>query len=326
MTATRSKLVDVARRAGVSPATVSRVLNGNTPVSVSTRTRVETAAAELGYRRNALASGLRRSFTRLIGVVVPDIANPFYTEVVRGIEDALREAGYLLILCNSDDIQEKETEYLELLADQQLDGVVLAPASADATKLEDAGASGLAIVLIDRRIPGGAYDTVTVANREAAQDLTAGLLAGSKRIAHIGGPHTTSTAAERLAGFLDAHAFAAIEPDSTLIIETDYTEVAGYEAMKRLLAMRPPPSGVFVGNNVMTLGALRALAEEPQSTAPAMVSFDPLPWWATSVRPVTVGTQPTYQLGQKAAELLLLRLADPNREPTEVVIGNTGRR
>jgi LacI family transcriptional regulator len=287
---------------------------------VSTRARVQNAATDLGYRRNTLASGLRRSFTRLIGVVVPDVANPFYTEVVRGIEDTLRVAGYLLVLCNSDDNQEKETEYLELLADQQLDGVVLAPASTDVAKLEDAVASGLAVVLIDRRIPGGAYDTVRVANRDDARILTAGLLTASRRVAHIGGPHTTSTAVERLAGFMDAHSSVGVYPDPELIIETDYTELGGHDAMKSLLEMETPPSGIFIGNNVMALGALRALAEEQPSTAPALVSFDPLPWWASSLHPVTVGAQPTYQLGQKAAELLLLRLADPSREPTEVVI------
>ncbi|MDQ1553639.1 MAG: LacI family transcriptional regulator, partial [Microbacteriaceae bacterium] len=184
MSASRVKLVDVARRAGVSPATVSRVLNGNAPVSKATLERVQTAASELGYRRNTLASSLRRRASRLIGVVVPDVANPFYTEVVRGIEDQLRGAGYLLVLCNSDGNIEKQTEYLRLLSDQQLDGVILAPATPDLDKLEDAVASGLTVVLIDRRVASTMYDTVTVANRDDARILTAGLLAASRRIAH----------------------------------------------------------------------------------------------------------------------------------------------
>ncbi|MDQ1578323.1 MAG: LacI family transcriptional regulator [Microbacteriaceae bacterium] len=326
MSASRVKLVDVARRAGVSPATVSRVLNGNAPVSKATLERVQTAASELGYRRNTLASSLRRRASRLIGVVVPDVANPFYTEVVRGIEDQLRGAGYLLVLCNSDGKIEKQTEYLRLLSDQQLDGVILAPATPDLDKLEDAVASGLTVVLIDRRVASTMYDTVTVANRDDARILTAGLLAASRRIAHIGGPHRTSTAQDRFAGFLDAHASAGVDPDPGLIFETDYSEQGGYEAMKSLLKLEQPPAGVFVGNNVMTLGVLRALSETETAAAPKIVSFDPLPWWASSVHPVTTGSQPSYELGRTAAELLLLRLADPGREYAEVTIGHESGR
>jgi DNA-binding LacI/PurR family transcriptional regulator len=312
--------VDVARLAGVSPATVSRALNGNVPVNPSIVNRVHAAAAELGYRRNKIASALRRNVSGLIGVIVPDVANPFYTEVVRGIEDTLRGAGYLLVLCNSDGNEEKQTEYLQLLADHQLDGVILAPATASLQNIEDAVRSGLAVVLIDRRVPGAAVDSVTITNRDDARILTAGLLAGSKRIAHIGGPSRTSTAVDRAAGFMDAHVSAGIEPDPRLLIETDYSEQGGYEAMKALLDLEQPPSGVFVGNNVMTLGALRAIATMEPDTAPKIVSFDPLPWWASSLHPVTVGSHPSYALGTTAADLILLRIAEPEREFSEVVL------
>jgi len=319
--ATRAKISDVAALAGVSSATVSRVLNGNSRVDADITDRVNMALATLKYRRNRLASGLRQQRNNVIGAVIPDVSNPFFTDVVRGIEDGVRAAGFLLVLCNSDDDPNKENAYLELLVDQQAAGIILAPASTTSTGMAEARDGGVRMVVIDRSLEGQDVDTVVLDNATGAEALTRELLEQAAIVAHIGGPRRTSTAVQRLAGYQDALAGYGRAFVPELAIESDYTEQGGYEAMEQLLRLSPRPDAVFVGNNVMTIGVLRRLAESSdERSAVALASFDPLPWSADPERAVRVLDHPSYHLGALAAGLMMAGIEEPSTPPQTVVL------
>ena len=314
---TRTKLSDVARLAGVSTATVSRVLNQSTQVNPELVSRVNDALAALNYRRNGLARGLRRQQNTVVGAVIPDVSNPFFTEVVRGVEDELRKKGYLLVLCNTDDDPDKERAYLQLLVDQQAAGIIIAPTADVTDEIRWAREGGMPVVAIDRALSGG-FDSVVLSNVEAARDLTSILLEHEDKVAHISGPLRTATASERAEGYRQALARGGRLYDPSLLVEADYTEAGGYRAMSQLMSQPMPPSGVFVGNNVMSLGALRLLAEDARTVTVA--SFDPLPWNALSSTEVVALDHPSRQMGVTAAQLLLDRLTLDDAPAREIVL------
>ncbi len=314
----RTKLADVARLAGVSTATVSRVLNQSSQVNPELVQRVNDALAALNYRRNGLARGLRRRRNTVVGAVIPDVSNPFFTDVVRGIEDELRKQGYLVVLCNTDDDPDKERAYLQLLTDQQAAGIIIAPSAGVTDEIRWAQEGGTPVVAIDRAISGG-FDSVVLANVEAARDLTSILLHHpGAAVAHISGPLRTATASERAEGYRQALAQGGRLYDPSLLVESDYTEAGGYKAMSQLMSLPAPPAGVFVGNNVMSMGALRVLAEGARTVTVA--SFDPLPWNALSSTDVIALDHPSRQMGVAAAGLLLGRLDDPEGPARKVVL------
>lgn len=313
----RTKLSDVATLAGVSSATVSRVLNGNGQVNPALVDRVNTALAATKYRRNGLARGLRRQRNNLIGALVPDVGNPFFTEAVRGIEDELRPEGLLVVLCNTDDDPIKESEYLQLLIDQQAAGIIIAAAGGESASLAAAHEHGTPVVAIDRSI-SDAFDTIVMDNVRAAHDLTLRLLDRYQLVAHIGGPLRTSTGLERAEGYRQALVERGIVYNAALCRETNYSERGGYEAMSQLLGYPTPPEAVFVGNNVMSLGALRALTEARARVA--IASFDPLPWSAISQGELIVLDHPSYELGVASARMLLERLNGSHAAPKTLVL------
>ncbi|GAA3689380.1 LacI family DNA-binding transcriptional regulator [Nonomuraea antimicrobica] len=309
-------IYDVAREAGVSAATVSRVLNGQRTVDPDMVARVLTAVRELNYRPNAVARNLRRSRTTLWAVIISDIGNPFFTDTVRGIEDVAQQAGYSIVLCNSDENPAKEETYVTAALSEQMAGVIISSSgSAKAAKtLLD---SPVPVVAIDRVLPRGTVDTVVVDNEAAARTATRHLLeSGYERIACITGPEGVSTADLRLRGYVDA---LAVEP---VVARTDFREQGGYDAMAGLLASPSRPDAVFVTNNLMTVGALRCLADRGIDVPGEMglVGFDEIPW-ADLVRPsLTTVAQPTYELGRMAARLLVDRIAAPSAKPATVVL------
>jgi len=280
--------------------------------------------AKLNYRRNRLARGLRQQRTNMIGVIVPDVSNPFFTDVVRGIEDSIREAGYLLVLCNSDEHTLKENDYLELLIDQQVAGIILAPVSNDSSSLREVIDAGISLVLIDRALEDCDADTVVLANREGAREITLRLLDRHSTVAHISGPLRSATAIERAEGYRDALEARGVELKRDFNIASDYTEMGGYRAMDQLLSRDPVPESVFVGNNVMTVGVLRRLAElGPGAKAVQIASFDPLPWAVDPAHEVLVLDHPSYQLGEVAASLLQARLRDAT-VPSQTIVLPSG--
>lgn len=304
----RAKLSDVARLAGVSPATVSRVLNSNTRVAQDLVERVLKAKAELNYRHNSLARGLRTKENNMVGVVIPDITNPFFTDLVRGIEDVMQEASYLLVLCNTDETHTKEMDYLNMLVDQNVAGVLIAPSQSGSSSAGEV-LQGVPTVLVDRLMLGLDVDSVTLDNLSGARELTADLISRAKRVATITGPLVTTTANERLTGYrraLDA-AGRPFEPD--YFIESDYSEQGGYQAALRLLALPYPPDGILAGNNAMARGMMRALRErEVDVNQMALASFGTLDWFADPGRHVAVLNIPSYEMGRSAAAMLLERI------------------
>jgi LacI family transcriptional regulator len=314
-------IYDVARRAGVSPATVSRVLNGH-PVDAALTARVRDAAGALGYRPNSLARNLRRSTSNLWAVIISDINNPFFPAVVRGVEDVGRSLGYSVVLCNSDEDPDKEADYIAALLADQISGVIISPTSRSAN-LARLLAAGRAVVAIDRRPRGVAVDTVLVDNEHGARAATAHLIEeGYTRIACITGPSKLSTASQRLRGYRAALRGAGRRPDPNLECHADFREEGGYAAMAQLLSTGPAPDAVFIANNLMTVGALECLADKHIAVPGqlAVVGFDEVPW-ARYVHPrLSTVTQPTYELGRTAANLLCERAADPTRAPIVVTL------
>jgi LacI family transcriptional regulator len=316
-------IYDVARRAQVSAATVSRVLNGNGTVDQVLAKRVLAAVAELGYRRNAVARNLRKRQTSLWAVIISDIENPFFTSMVRGVEDVAQEAGYSVVLCNSDENPDKESNYISVALTEQMAGVIISPSSGRVDDVNTLLQSGCPVVLIDRALKGVDADTVLVDNAHGAELATAHLLdQGYQRIACITGPRRLSTATERLRGYRNALKAAGRPFDQSLVRLANFREHGGRAAMASLLDETPAPDAVFAANNLMTVGAMQALAERGITVPHHMgvVSFDEIPW-AHLVRPsITTVAQPTYEEGRAAAELLTQRIATPNKPATRLTL------
>lgn len=305
-------IYDVATEAGVSPATVSRVLNGRADVSPALAQRVHAAVSQLDYRPNGVARNLRRRATTVWGLIISDIGNPFFTAMVRGVEDAAHEAGYSLVLCNSDDDLDKERRYIEIALAEQMAGVIISPAAEAASDLSLLVERGIPVVAVDRRLARLDVDTVLVDNIRGARLATDHLIdAGCARIACITGPTRTTTAAERLDGYRLAHEIAGRKVDPDLVVLENFKEDGGYDGAQRLLGLDRPPDGIFVANNLMTVGALEALVDAGVEIPHDMlvVGFDDIPW-ARLTRPrLTTVHQPTYDMGHEAGRLLTARIA-----------------
>ncbi|MBL1286113.1 LacI family DNA-binding transcriptional regulator [Streptomyces sp. NPDC057067] len=325
---------DVARAAGVSPATVSRVFNGGnvTPARVLS---VRQAAAELGFAPNRVARSLRKQQSSVIALIIPDIENPFFTSLARGVEDAAQRTSLSVVLCNSDQDTEKERRYLEVALGEQMAGVIVAAASQDRTDLGPLIARGVPVVAVDRRPHDADVDAVMVDNHHGGEVATRHLVkAGYRRIACITGPEGASTSEERLGGYRAALGAAARggtpgappapELAQAWVRYADFRVEGGRLAMRELLALPEPPDAVFVANNLMTIGVLEALREarqEPPSTG--VLSFGDVPW-ASLVRPsLTTVELPSYELGRTAAELLLQRMSGSSAALQTVVLRTT---
>ncbi|AOR30590.1 LacI family transcriptional regulator [Streptomyces fodineus] len=302
---------DVARAAGVSPATVSRVFNGGN-VTPERALSVQQAAAALGFAPNRVARSLRKQRSSVIALIIPDIENPFFTSLARGVEDAAQRTSLSVVLCNSDEDPDKERRYLEVALGEQMAGVIVAAASQDETDLGPLTARGVPVVAVDRRPHEAEVDAVQVDNQHGGEVATRHLLqAGYRRIACITGPRGTSTAEERLAGYRMAlySVRDAAPAGEAYIRHADFRVEGGRAAMRELLALPEPPDAVFVANNLMTIGVLEALREVDR-TPPSVgvLSFGDVPW-ASLVRPsLTAVELPSYELGRAAADLLLQRI------------------
>jgi LacI family transcriptional regulator len=322
---TMTTIHDVARRANVSAATVSRVLNNHSTVDPELVRRVQAAVTALAYQRNALARNLRRSRTSLWAVIISDVGNPFFTSMVRGVEDAARQAGFSVVLCNSDEDPEKEASYITAAVAERMAGVIISPASERTTDVGLLLGGGTPVVAIDRRLRGTPVDTVLVNNRQGAEDATSHLLdAGYRRIACITGPRGVTTARQRLTGYQRALRLHGYDTDARLVRHADFRERGGHDAMASLLADERPDA-VFVANNLMTVGALECLVEHrvrvPHDIG--VVGFDEIPW-ADLVRPsLSTVAQPTYEMGQLAGQLLAMRSTTPGAPPETKILGTT---
>jgi LacI family transcriptional regulator len=310
-----ASIYDVAREARVSVFTVSAVVNHKSHVGKKLRDRVDAAIRKLNYRPNLLARGLAKQKTHTIGMIVPDIANPFFPMVVRGAEDAAQKRGYNLLLCNSDDSQAKEESALELLLSKRVDGILLTKAICDLSPplRQLMQEMKVPIVLVMRTFPTISRDAVITDDYRGAYEAVCHLArAGRKQIGLIGGPRKVSNGKARWEGFRDALKANGLAYDPALVIEGDYRVESGYRAGNLLLSHRP--DGVYVANFLMTVGLLKA-AEEMGLRCPedfGLVSFDDYPWLSIFHPKLTTVELPKYQLGQEAADLLLDRLGGNN--------------
>lgn len=316
-------IYDVARRAEVSAATVSRVLNGRRTVDPVLAERVLDAVAELGYRRNAVARNLRKRQTNLWTVIVSDVENPFFTAMVRGVEDVASATGFSVVLCNSDENAEKESNYIAVALAEQAAGVIISPSSNRVEDLNLLPEAGCPVIMIDRELKGVHGDSVLVDNEHGAEMAITHLIGqGYERIACITGPRRVSTATQRLRGYGKAIRASGRPVNEALVRMADFREHGGHDAMASLLDEGATPDAVFTANNLMTVGAMECLAERGLTVPDdvAVVGFDELPW-ADLVRPsITTVAQPTYEEGRTAAELLAKRIAQPDRKLTRVIL------
>ncbi|MDQ8200401.1 LacI family DNA-binding transcriptional regulator [Pelagicoccus enzymogenes] len=310
---------DVAKRAGCSIATVSRVLSGKGYISEDARKKVEAAVEALGYRPNRVARNLRERKSRVIGLIVSDISNPFFSEISRAVERVAMARGFSVLICNTDEDGEKEGRYLKLMDEEQVAGILLSPTRANKKPIDPGKLPPM--VLIDRKLNEASLDAVLIDNEGAARRLTETLLEGGfRKIAGIFGGENSFTAALRIQGFKTA--FEGQEERMGAIRQGPAFEAEGVRLMREILAEDPSVDAVVCSSALLATGAYKALREGGGKKLAEMgfACFDD-PSWASFVEPaVTVVRQPASAMGEAAADLLLKRIEDGGRPVSEVVL------
>ena len=315
---------DVARMARVSTATVSAVINGTSFVSASLKARVTEVVAQLGYAPSGVARSLRTRATRLVGVVVADITNPFFAELVRHMGELAQALGYSVLLCEADHDAVKERAALQLLAAHRVDGVILAPTGPAEMYLEPPLSTfPKPIVMVDRIIPRAPFDAVSIDNRRAACELTRQMLSlGHKRLAILAGSRHLANTADRLAGFHDALAAAGLDPASAQVVYADFRQDKARELCHSLLVGPARPTALFVSNNQMLIGSLQALADLGL-TCPndlSISSIDDFPWASIFTPRLTTQRQPIESLAKHAVRILHARMRGEHDAAVERVV------
>jgi LacI family transcriptional regulator len=315
---------DVAQHARVSSMTVSRVINGSDRVSPATRARVEQAIDELGYVPSRLASGLSRRRTGTLALIVPDVANPFFTLIVRGAEDVARRAGFRLILCDTRSDLGLERDVIEEMIAHRVEGIVIAPVSdASRAHLRRVAKFGVPFVLVDRTVPGVRSDAIVGDNVGGARRLAEHLIAmGHRRIAFITEGGDVSTARDRQAGYEEALRAAGLGTDDGLVVRATADPAGGLHGMPRLLALSDPPTAVFAVNNLVALGAIEAVRAAGLDVPGdiALVCFDDIEYASRLYPFLTVMAQPAETLGSLGTQLLLERVEGRARDDRLVVL------
>ena len=316
----RITIADVARHAGVSKTTVSHVLSHKRPVSVVTRARVEAAIRELGYRPDGVARSLRTRTSQMVALIIPDITNPYYPALARGLEDGLGGATYRSLICNTDRHPEREVEFLADVCDRGVDGIVLDSFTLTGERLAELVPPGVSLVRVGTTVvedPG--YDTVLADDEQGAFDATAHLLGRpSRRVAMIQGP--PGAGGRRNEGYARALR-AAGAPEEELVVSGEWTRAGGAAALRRLLALPDPPQAVFCANDLMAFGVLDA-AREAGLEVPgdlAVAGFDDIEAAAMTHPPLTTVSNPAYETGLLAGTLLKERMLGRHQEPPRTV-------
>lgn len=311
-----ANIQDVAKRAGVSISTVSRVLNGNARVNSDVKKRVEAAVEALAYQPNSAARSLRTNRSRIIGLLISDIQNPFFMGLIRGVEDEALRNEYSLILCNSSESPQREQQYLDVLYAERVAGAIIVPTREQLgdEALKRFRERGIPIVAVDRRVKDKGIDAVLVDNVQGAFEAVTHLIAnGYRRIGVITGTVTTTTGRERLEGYRLALREAGIPRDADLERCGTFKAESGQELAAQLLGLTPPVEAIFACNNLLTLGALKAIQARnlrmPEDVA--LVGYDDIPWAELGSISVTTVMQPVYELGSAAALRLFQRLQNP---------------
>jgi LacI family fructose operon transcriptional repressor len=312
---------DVADAAGVSTATVSRVLSNGLHVRSEVRERVMAAVDRLGYRPNLVARSLRSQHSSTIGLIVSDIRNPFFTSISRAVEDTAYEQGFSVVLCNTDENPEKEVIYLNFLQDTNVAGAIISPTRQTVATFSAANFP-FPIVTVDRSIPDGDVDAVLLDNVDAGYRLTSHLIEnGYRRIAALCG-ETSTTGQERRLGYEKALRAHGLSPAAELVKYVQPRIEAGQAATLKMLDLAQAPDALFTTNSLLAVGALQAIRER-NLTIPddvALVTFDETTWASLVQPPITLIAQPTDEIGKTAAELLLQRVVNPSRSTRQVIL------
>jgi len=304
-------------------ATVSHVVNGSRFVSDETREKVLSAMEELSYKPNAVARSLRKKESKIIGLVLPDNTNPYFAEIAWSIEFASRNQGYSVILCNSDGDVQKEGSYINVLIENQVDGVILVAAgdsTANFLKLQE---SKIPTVMVDRDSPNVNTDSIQIDNSNGGRIATHHLISlGHEHIACVTGPRQITPSYDRVDGYQKALTQAGLPINENFIIKGDFKPQGGYLATKKLLAMNPRPTAIFACNDLMAFGVIRAVTESgmnvPQDLS--IVGFDDI-YLSTYINPpLTTIKQPRLEMGQEAVNSLILRMKDHERYSRSILL------
>lgn len=315
---------EIAKLAGVSSATISRVTNNEPGVSKETAVRVRKIIKEYGYVQNAIARSLKTSNTKTIGFLVPDIANPFFPAVLSGIESLCVKNGYNLILQNTSQNALREINAVNMLLQHRVNGLLAIIVDGEGGQLEQFNLMGIPVVLIDRLTRKGEYDSVIIDNMGGmAQGVEYLAQLGHRKIALIHGPTNISPCGEeRMTGYLEAMRSAGLKIVKEHIIDGNSTEEGGYMCAKELLQSANPPTAIFTVNNLMTMGAYKALADArvkiPKELS--LLGFDDFSLAAYLDPPITLVSRPTVEMGRIATEMLLERLMPREETPYKKVV------
>ena len=313
---------DVAQTAGVSTATVSRVLADSSRVKEETRKRVLDAVEQLNYRPNLVARSLRAQKSTRIGLVVSDIRNPFFTAISRAVEDSAYAQGYSVLMCNTDENPEKEELYLNVMHDENVAGIIFSPTQQFSARLSSFK-SKIPFVIIDRAVSAQHTDMVLLDNVAAAYELTNHLIEnGYRKLAGLFG-NASTTGKERNKGFRKALSDHQLEPVAEYFISPRIQP--GYESTLALLDQAQRPDALFTSNSLLTAGAFQAVRDRKLRVPHdlALVGFDETTWGALVDPPITLIAQPTEEIGRTATELLFQRIAEPTRSPKTVILKGT---
>ncbi|SKC47018.1 LacI family DNA-binding transcriptional regulator [Maledivibacter halophilus] len=305
---------DVAKRAGVCVATVSRVLNNNYPVKEKTKNKVLEAIQELQYQPNDIARSLKNNKTNTIGVIVADISNAYFMQIAKGIENVIQEKGYNLIISSTDENPLKEIEILDMLSQKRVDAIIISSCNNDGTFIERLIKRGLPVVLIDRRIKGLTADIIVEDNYVAAYDLVSQLIAkGHKRISIVNGSNFVSSGQERFEGYKKALEDNCLKIRNEYIFQGEFRKEVAYTKIKKMLETMDKdelPTAIFAANNLMAEGVMAALFEKniniPEDIS--LVSFGELSTPELIKPRLTVVSQKAFSIGQKAGELAIQRI------------------
>lgn len=313
---------DVARLAGVSTATVSRVLANEGYVSEEARKSVLAAMAQLHYQPSRVARSLRTQRSKILGLIISDIQNPFFISLVRAVEDVAQQHHYGVFLCNADENSEKEQFYLDLMQAEQVAGVIVSPTKEREDPCLQLLTADIPFVVVDRKMADVEVDTVVVDNTQSTYELINHLIEdGHRRIGAVIGITIATTGRERYEGYMRALQEHQLPLSPDLLRTGMPREEVGSRLAGELLDLPEPPTAIFTGNNLLTQGALRAISQRGLSIPNdiALAAFDELEWMSLVQPGLTVIKQPTYEIGKMAAELLLQRIANPGQPAQQVV-------
>jgi LacI family transcriptional regulator len=319
-------LSDIADSAGVSVSTVSRVLNDKASqyrISAETEELILKAAKALNYRPNHLARGLRLKQTNTLGLLAPDISNPFFAHVIKRVQKVAHDQGYSLVVCNTDETLELEREQVQLLYRKRVDGIIALPVGLDPAHFEELVEKGVPIVMLDRCFDDMEVSSVVVDNYRGAYDATAHLVEmGHRQIGFVQGLPGTYTNTERLRGYRTALRDRGVEVDESLIVGGDFRQENGFIETKLLLSRSPRPTAIFASSDLITLGALQTIADEGLSIPEdvSLITFDDFDFAPFLRCPLTAVRQPKEMMGEMAVKLLIDDLRSGTQSAKRIVL------